>query len=258
MFGPRQTDRIPRSARGGCLIRSLFILVVLGVILAAAWIVLLPGIIVSTIQARTGFVVKIEQLSINPFAGHVAIVGAVAENPAGWPTKEFVALRRFQVDAEILPLFKHRFVADKVVVDVEKLTLVRNKDGLMNAEAFRNGLIGAKTEPGPTPSKKESIKTDFLIRHLVVKFDRLAVSDYSGKKPVLKEYDLQVERELRDVDSVAKLVSPFAGVVFNATRGLFDAAPGTVDQSLNSLQQAGKKTGESLKKFFQSLEKKKP
>ena len=150
------------------------------------------------------------------------------------------------------------FVADKVVVDVERFSLVRNKDGVLNTDAFLNGLTGAKAEPGQSEPKKVRAKTDFLIRHLVLKFDHLTVSDYSGKKPLIKEYDLQIERELYDVDSMAKLISPFVGIAFSATRGLFDAAPGSLDQTINTLQQAGKKTGESLKKFFQSLEKKKP
>jgi len=251
-------DAIPHSVRGGCLIRSLIILVVLGVLLVAAWTVLLPGIIVSTIQARTGFVVKIQQLTINPFGGHVEITGAVVENPVGWPTHEFITLRHFKVDAELRPLLSRRFVADEVIVDIEKFSLVRNQSGQSNTDAFRAGLRGAKTETGKAEPKQSGAKTEFLIRHLVLKFDRLVVADYSGKKPVIKEYDLQLERDMRGVDSVAKLISPFVGVALDASRGLFDVAPGSLDQTLNTLQQAGKKTGESLKKFFQSLEKKKP
>ena len=251
------TDKIPSSLRGGWLMRTILVVVVLGVILVAGWIVLLPGIIVSTIQARTGFIVKVERLSINPVFGHVEIGGAVVENPVGWPTHEFFTLRRFKVDAELRPLLSHRFVTDELIVDVERLSIVRNQDGVLNTEAFRNGITAATKTKSDQP-KGESQKTEFLIRHLVLKFDHLTIADYSGKKPLIKDYDLQLERELYGVDSVAKLINPFVGVALNATRGLFDATSGNLDQTLNSLQQAGKKTGESLKKFFQSLEKKKP
>ena len=251
------TNAMPSSTRGGWLIRTVLIVAILGVILVAGWIVLLPGIIVSTIQARTGFIVKVQQLSLNPFLGHVEITGAVVENPVGWPMPEFLSLRHFKVDAELRPFLSHRIVAEKVIIDVEKLSIIRNQAGVMNTDAFRAGIAGA-TQDQPNQPKTESQKTEFLIHHLVLKFDRLAVADYSGKKPLIKEYDLQLERELYEVDSVTKLVSPFVGVAFNAGRGLFDATPGALDQTVNSLQQAGKKTGESLKKFFQSLEKKKP
>lgn len=247
---------IPDSARGGWLIRSVLFIAVLGVILAAGWTVLLPGITVSTIQARTGFVVKVDQLSVNPFSGKVNIEGAVVENPIGWSTHEFITLRRFKVDAELLPLLNHRFVADEVIVDVEKLSLVRNQDGRLNSDVFRHGL--SKPEAGSDEPKPTSQKTEFLIRHLVLKFDQLVMADYSGKKPLIKEYDLKISREMWAVDSVTKLASPFVGSMLNAQGELLDLRPGAVGETLNSLQQAGKKTGDSLKKLFQSLEKKKP
>jgi uncharacterized protein involved in outer membrane biogenesis len=246
---------IPASARGGWLIRSVLIVAVLGVILAAAWTVLLPGIVVSTIQARTGFVLKVDQLSVNPFIGKVNIEGAVVENPLGWPTHEFITLRHFKVDADLLPLMSHRLVADELILDVEKLSIVRNKEGVSNTDAFRKGFAKAEAKNQP---KTESEKTGFLIRHLVLKFDRLVLADYSGNKPAIKEYDLKISRDMRDVDSVTKLVSPFVGMVLGAPGNLLDTGTGSFGETLNSLQQTGKKTGESLKKFFQSLEKKKP
>lgn len=242
---------IPTSVRGGWLIRGVLVVAVLGVILAAAWTVLLPGVVVSTVQARTGFVLKVDQMSVNPFGGKVSIEGAVVENPIGWPTHEFITLRRFKVDAELLPLMSHRLVADELILDVEKLSIVRNKEGVSNTEAFRNGL--AKDQ-----SKEESQKTGFLIRHLVLKFDRLVLADYSGNKPTIKEYDLKISRDMHNVDSVAKLVSPFVGMVLGVPGGLLNAGTGFFGETLNPSQQAGKKTGETLKKFFQSLEKKKP
>lgn len=250
------TDPIPSSARGGCLLKGLLLVAVCGILLVAAWTMLLPGIAVSTIQARTGFVVKVEKVSLNPFTGRVAIEGAVVENPAGWPATEFLTLRRFKADAEFQPLFSHRLVVDELIIDIAKLSLVRNKDGRLNAEVFRAGLAGetAKTET-PKPSGR---RTGFLIRHLVLKFDRLVMADHSGRKPVIRDYDLQLEQELRDVDSVAKLLTPFVGVAFNASRGLFDTDPAKRDEAINSLQKAGKKGGDSLKKFFQSLENEKP
>jgi len=252
-------DPMPNSFRGGWLIRGVLIVAVLGVILAAAWIVLLPGIVVSTIQARTGFVVKVEQMSVNPFIGKVNIEGAVVENPIGWPTHEFITLRHFKVAADLLPLLRHRFVADEMTVDVESFFLVRNQDGVLNTEAFRKGLAKAKGDTSKSEQpKEESQKTEFLIHHLSLKFDRLVMADYSGRKPSIKEYNLKISQEMREVDSVTKLIIPFNGVVLDAIGKMFDFVPVSVGGTLNSLEQAGKKTGESLKKLFQSLEKKKP
>jgi hypothetical protein len=250
---------IPCSRRGGWLIRSVLFVAAFGLIVSAAWIVLLPGITVSTIRARTGFVMKVERLSVNPFTGRVHIEGAVVENPLGWPTHEFITLRRFKVEADLLPLLSHKFVADEVIIDVEKLSLVRNHDGLLNADEFRNGW--AKGNGGtakPDQPKTDSPKNEFLIHHLVLKFDHLTMADYSGQKALVKDYDLKISREMREVDSVAKLASPFVGSMLTAQGGLADMGVGILGAPLSSLQQAGKKTGDSLKKLFQSLEKKKP
>lgn len=247
---------IPSSCRGGWLIRAVMGIALLGVLVAAAWTVLLPGITVSTIQARTGFVVKVDQLTVNPFTGRVNIEAAVLENPIGWPTQEFVTLRRLKVDADLLPFLQHRFVANEVIVDVENLSLVRNKEGQLNVDVFRDGLTKPKSDP--SESNPAGQKTGFLIRHLVLRFDRLVMADYSGKKPAIKEYELKISREMRDVDSVTKLASPFIGSVLLAPGGLLEASPLAVGGTLNALGQTGKKTGETLKKFFQSLEKQKP
>src|ERR1039457_1968427 len=121
----------------------------------------------------------------------------------------------------------HRFVANEVIVDIEKLSLVRNSDGVLNTDAFRYGLAGAKPNNKADPGLPKSVgtRTDFLIRHLVLKFDRMVMADYSGKKPIIKEYDLKLSRDMRDVDSVAKLVTPFLGVALDATGTLRDLAP---------------------------------
>ena len=150
-------------------------------------------------------------------------------------------------------------MADDVIVDVEKLSLVRNQDGVLNADAFRDGLTKAKGEIAqPDQSKVDNAKTEFLIHHLHLKFDHLTMADYSGKKPLIKDYNLNISQDMKEVDSVAKLASPFVGSMLTAQGGLADMSAGVLGAPLNALQQAGKKTGESLKKLFQSLEKKKP
>ncbi|MBI2515767.1 MAG: hypothetical protein HYV95_02520 [Opitutae bacterium] len=252
---------IPVSRRGGLLFKLLLALGGLFILAAIAWVVLLPSIAASTIRSKTGFAVKVDKLSVNPFTASVQISGLVLNNPEGWPETGFVDLRRFTADAELLSLLSNRFVADEVVVDVAQLTLVKNKAGVLNAEAFKDGLAG-KAEPGQEAPKGGGKKQEFLIRHLVLKFDRLVFADYSGRRPVVKNYDLNLSRDLTNVDSVTKIISPFTGaalgVVTNALGGLFKDSPDVLKELTGGLQEAGKKTGETLKSLIQSLEKKKP
>lgn len=257
----KTSPSLPASRRGGLLFKLLLVLGGLFVLAAAAWVVLLPSLAASTIRAKTGFAVKIDRLAVNPFTANVQISGLVLNNPAGWPEAGFVDLRQFKADAELLSLLSNRFVADEVIVDVAQVTLVRNKDGVLNTDAFKQGLVGP-AEPGKEQPKGTGKKQEFLIRHLVLKFDKLVYADYSGRKPSVKDYNLNLSRDLTDVDSVTKIISPFTGaalgVVTNALGGLFQNSPDVLKELTGGLQDAGKKTGETLKSLFQSLEKKKP
>ena len=259
----------PRLAqRGGLPVKLLLIFVALFVLVALAWGLLLPRIVTSTIRSKTGFAVQLDRLSVNPFTAKVHLRGLVLKNPEGWPEESFVSLREFRADADLFPLLGGRLIADEVVVDVERVTLVKDKDGRLNAVAFKEALAGEPATPPPAGEPKPPAP-EFLVRRMVVKFDRLVYADHSGRRPAVKEYNLAIDRELRDVDSVVDLVSPFSGaalvVVSDALGGMFKGSKQILQDAAGMLQDAGgvlkdggKKAGETLKGLFQQLEKKKP
>lgn len=258
-----------RSRRGGLLVKLLLALCALSLLATVAWVMLLPGIVASTIRSRTGFAVQVEKLTVNPFTAKVHLAGLGLENPAGWPEKSFVQLREFRADADLFPLLGGRLAADEVVVDVAQVTLVKDKNGVLNAVAFKEALAGPSPAPAPEQPKPAGPAPEFLIRRLVVKFDRLVFADHSGRRPAVKEYNLGIDRELRDVDSVADLVSPFRGAafavvseaiggMFQGTARLLQDAAGLLQDAGGTLKDGGKKAGESLKGLLQQLEKKKP
>ncbi|MBL9214199.1 MAG: hypothetical protein JNG83_01860 [Opitutaceae bacterium] len=249
---------IRRRNAGGIGVKLLLVLAVLAAVVALLWVALLPRVVTSAIHSRTGFKVQVERLSVNPFTANVAIRGLLLQNPDGWPEPAFVDLREFRANAELFSLFGDRFVADEVVVDVANLTLVKNAQGTLNATAFNDSLSGqAEGEPSSGGGKRK-----FLIRHLVLKFDQMVFIDHTGARPVTKEYNLKLSRDLRDVDSVAKIVSPFTGsalgLVSDALGLPFKASPDLIKDLTGTLQDAGKKTGEKLKGLLDSLDKKKP
>jgi uncharacterized protein involved in outer membrane biogenesis len=257
----------PRSfssaRRGGVLAKLLLALMVLFVIGAIVWIAFLPRIVVSTIHSKTGFAVKLDQLAVNPFTAKVHLSGLVLQNPEGWPeAPAFVDLREFRADADLFPLLAGRFMADEVVVNLAQVTLVRNKDGVLNAVAFKEGLTGPDKKEPATKPKEPAKKTEFHIKRLVLKFDRLTYADHSGRAPVVREYNVAVDRELTDVDSVAAIIAPFRGaalvIVSDALGGMFSGSRDVLLDATKILQDGGKKAGESLKGLLQSLEKKEP
>jgi uncharacterized protein involved in outer membrane biogenesis len=250
-----------RARQGGVLIKVLLGLGILLALGAVLWVTLLPELVVSTIHRKTGFAVKVDGLSVNPFTGVAEIKGLVLNNPAGWPAEGFVDLREFRVAVNLFSLWSDRFVAREVVVDLPQITLVKNQQGVLNATAFRNGFTG-RGEAGQPNQGGTGTKQGFLIRHLVLKFGKLVYADYSGRKPVIKEYNLNLNQDMRDVDSVAKIISPLTGsalgLVSGTIGGLFKGSPDLLKDTTGVIQEAGKKAGEKLKGLLDALDKKKP
>lgn len=233
-------------------------LAILGILGSILWGRLLPGYVTSTIRSKTGFPVQVAMLSVNPFTGKVVIKGLVLMNPDDWGGENFVELREFRADANLFSLFSNRLVADEIVVDVAQVNLVKNKQGMLNALAFKDALTGKESGPAAKPGGGKG----FLIRKLVLKFDRLTYDDRTDLLPHVRKYDLKINSELHDVDSVARLVSPFSGsahnLVLDTVGHVFKGSTDLLEGTAGLLEDAGKKTTEKLKGLLDSLDKKKP
>ncbi len=258
-----QFSPFPASWRGGLVVRLLMVLGGLFLLGIIAWAVLLPSILVSTLRDRTGFGIRIDHLSVNIFTATVDFKGVIVENPEGWPEKDFLEIRQVRANTELFSLFSDRLVIDDAVLDVAKVTLVTDAQGRSNVLLLKNGSSGkpeAAPKEAPAPTAHHDQK--FLIKHLVLKCDQLVYCDYSNGRHAVKSYDLRLNRELRDVDSVAKLINPLTGsalsIVANALNGVGKGNPDALKDVLGTLQDAGRKTGETLKNLFHSLENKKP
>jgi uncharacterized protein involved in outer membrane biogenesis len=244
--------------RGGILRGLLLALLCFFAVVAVAWTLLLPAIVAWALKEQTGFGVRIEELTVNPFTARAEFRGLMLRNPASYPLEDFLEVRAFRADAELLSLLGDRLVANEVVVDVPKLTLVRNAHGHLNARAFRDSLRFGADNGAQTAARK------FLIRHLVLKFDHLVYADYSGTTTSVKDYNLRLRRDLRDVTSLAQILNPLAGAFTGAGMTADNVGPifrnsgNALKATGETLRDAGRKTGETLKSVVDSLEKKMP
>ena len=249
-----------RARAGGILFKLLLWLVILFGIAAVAWVLFLPRLVVWQIHSKTGFNVTVDHLSVNPFTANVSIKGMVLKNPEGWPVENFIDLREFKIDANLLSLFSDRIVANEAILDVARCTLVKNQQGTLNAKAFSDALNNGPATAGE--SKPKAKQKEFLIKHLVLKFDTLVYADNSGPKPTTKEYNLNLNRDLQDVDSVAKIVNPITtasiGVLADALNGALNGRTDLLKDATGAIQGVGKKTGEKFRRLLDSLDKKKP
>jgi len=101
-------------------------------------------------------------------------------------------------------------VLNLVKIDIGLVALVKRPDGQTNTEVFRGYLASNEKEPVPIPRSRqpEPSGKEFLIRKLEVRFDRLLVADNTGKRPVMKEYQLNIDRTFEDVTDGDQLLLP--------------------------------------------------
>ena len=143
--------------RGGTFMKLLVFLVVFCCVIAAAWVYFLPVVLTSALQKHTGFRVKVTQLGFNPFTARVDLTGLVISNPVGFPRPDFMEVTSFNANAQMKTLFSDNPVFDYARIEVAYVALVRDADGVLNAQLFNDRL-----NPPPRPEKGTDEKKKFF------------------------------------------------------------------------------------------------
>jgi uncharacterized protein involved in outer membrane biogenesis len=264
----RCASRPVSGSRGGILFKLLAALAVLFAAAALAWMLFLPAVLVSQLRARTGFDATIQSLAVNPFTGTVELRGLVVTNPPTFPVADFLTVRRFHADAEVLSLFTDRPVFRDIELDVARVTLVKRPDDQSNAEVlehnFNQPADGLPHPPSSRPPRK------FLIRRLSVQLDEIVIEDRSGRASARREYHLNLKQTYKDVTEVKQLLAPAAlhnlapmaaalsGLLpGNLGAALDDALKGVSKTGLPWFKDLGRKVEEKAKRYFDALEESK-
>ncbi|MBC8040779.1 MAG: hypothetical protein H7Y06_09570 [Opitutaceae bacterium] len=277
-----------RSCQGGALLKLVVFLIIFVAIVVSAWIFFLPPILASTLEKRTGFTVKVGRLAIDPFRNRVDFSGLVITNPPSFARPEFVEVRSFRARAQLDTFFTDRLVIDDGEIDVASVALIRNSEGTINAALFSERLLNArkpKGKPKPAVDPKDAAKPgqpkppappkpaptvrselpekSFLIKRLVVRFEKMIVEDHVGTKPVSREYTLNFSHTYENIINTEQFViGPFMKgftAVGSAITGLI---PGDMSKTLGEATRSGtelfkeatKKTGDPFRAFMQTLE----
>lgn len=191
------------------MLKFLFVLTALCAALALAWMVALPSVFSSWVRQRTGFDVAVQSLMVNPFTGKIHARGLAINNPPTFPQPEFLQVREFVLEAAVLSLFSDKPVLERVSMDIGLVALVKRSDGQTNAGVFRGYLASADQEVAPPSMRRSEVKRKkFLIKKLEVRFDRLLVADNTGKRPVMRDYPLNIDRTYENVTDGDDLLLP--------------------------------------------------
>lgn len=266
----RLADGTPATARAraGVFAKLLVLLAGFAALAALAWMMFLPAVVAYAIEARTGFAVRIERLAANPITGRVALNGFALDNPVAYPSRNFVQVRAFRADAQLFTLFGRRAVFDDVQLDVASVAVIKNADGIVNVDLFRSRLAGSRASdrvPGggdtrPTaPPTRPSENSEFLIKRLEIRFDRLTYTDLTAPHASTREFNLGFNHRYTNISEPAQLLVPAlfrsigesGGMLEGLLPARFGASRGD-DAGL--LGQAGRKAADGLLSLFRALE----
>lgn len=211
---------------------SLGLLLVVG-----AWAagVFLPGVAAREVQARTGYGMEIGSLTINPFSGRIDLRACVLSNPEGWPAPEFVEVRQFVLDVDPRSVLGERRVIDELVLDLGTLGYITDSSQVNNARLFAE-KVRPSAEPPPDKTEPKQELPPFLIKHLVIKVDRVKVADFSRRlpfrdPPIQRDVQLNLRIERQDVTDLEEVTAALRDALIKAgVGGLFQAIGGLVDR----------------------------
>jgi hypothetical protein len=236
---------------------------------ALAWMMFLPFFVARELKAVTGFDVKVEVLTANPFTGNVAVQGLVVANPSDYPVPDFIEVRSLYADvSEFSCLFSDSYVVNDLDLWVTKVELVQRAAGKSNTGdfigAFSHAPAGSREGGQAAPPRPAK----YLVRKLRLRVDRLIVADYSGSTKQEKTYSLGIDHTYTDISDPKQLLVP--DVVrslypFGAHRDVVRFIPGEFGEALggllgssakvtSKLKDAGQKAGDYVKGLFDKLE----
>jgi uncharacterized protein involved in outer membrane biogenesis len=190
--------------------------IILIVILASGnyW---LPHIIRWQIRSKTGFRAHIDSSLGSLFRGYFHFRDFDILNPKNkFDSSEFVSIRELSADVSIKSLFTGVIALDKIVLDVNNVTLVKNADGVCNYQIFARGMPSNSTpaesisrENAPKFRKRKantkSMAKKIRLGEVVFVLKSVKIIDESGINPV-KEYALNYRRKFTDIEDVDTVI----------------------------------------------------
>jgi hypothetical protein len=164
-----------------------------------------PKLLDSSLATKSGAHLSVESNDTNLFAGRLSYGGLTITNPTRWSEKEFLKVRRFAIDLDLLTFFEGGSqIVNAAELDIAHLTIVGKADFLAdnNAKDIFNGLKSApvakasKPAPGPPGAKQP-----FLIKHLRVRIDRITIisGDGTDQRKVVVDQAFNFVFEARDI-----------------------------------------------------------
>lgn len=178
----------------------IVILIVITLIITIIWTgkdILLTNFLKNTIKNS----IRLESeanVHLSILANSLSVKDLKLFNPPEYPDRIMMYIPEIFIKFNIRDLLKKTICLEKVDLNLAELNVVRNSDGKVNIETLR---IKTKKQP-VKKTKVPSIK----ITSLNLKIDKATYSDYTKTPPEVKEFDVNLEEEIKNITNIEELV----------------------------------------------------
>ncbi|MDP0500324.1 MAG: hypothetical protein Q7P63_09515 [Verrucomicrobiota bacterium JB022] len=247
----------------GCFVKFLIGLVSLIVVLLALafgliWFVEAKGVdqFAKALSKETGYPITVEDSELKLTDLFVRLDGTTIGNPPElFDIPEMIVIKQFLVDvneedSEISVSGINRVVVEQVVLDIEQISVLTNKDGVNNfkelSDRIDEAMASGQTAPQPEEQPSEAGEPlDYLIRDLKLRIGSVRFKDDSGRIPYVGQQD-QVKEvnytlELKDVTDLESVYRQVLNEL--SRRGLQEAMPYLRNSMNDLLDDAGVEEG---------------
>ena len=141
-------------------------------------------------------------------------------NPQNYRYPGFLDLKQCKIAVALpstLTMREDRLVIDELIIDINAIGYVIDKDRNNNIVEFIKALPGTPTasskQPDKTPETKQPHGREnppplqLLIRHFVLRLNQIDFADYSKGKPKVDTYKANIDIALKDVTGVKQAVT---------------------------------------------------
>jgi hypothetical protein len=196
---------------------TLILAIVLIVVLASGniW---LPYVVRWQVHSKTGFRAHIDSSCGSLFRGHLDFRDFDILNPKNkFNNNAFVSFNELTADVNLRSLLTGTVVLDKIVIDIDNITLIKNADGVYNCQHF------VKNISRPTPAKTAPVKNKsnsrgknvpaggnakkMCLKKVAFTLKSVKIIDESGAEPA-KEYSLNYRRKFTNIEDANAIIKP--------------------------------------------------
>jgi len=187
----------------------LFFLCIVGLTI---WVApkIAPKLIDTWIEGRTGFSTSIQKIDLKLFSGTLNFENITLINPPYYQNKNFLQIKQILIKTQLFSLWRPQRVLDELVINIDKLTLVRTPENSINILEFANNFrkhSSSSTNDSQYDSQSNS-QSKYLIKRLSIQLNSLQIVGFPQPEDT-QNFTLNYAQEFTDVTNFEELIQSF-------------------------------------------------